>query len=427
MRRTCALTFVFAVTAGMFTYACSDDTEALRSDGPSEGGRDGGNTNGDRPTVEDASLHDGGDAGTDADSGDASDDAATDDAATDDAGPAHKIVVLRVGELDGGSISPGAGQLFLDEYELGGNTLVRSIRLPTQVNGDQRAIVQTAAPSQVREGAISSSTDGRSVVVTGYTGHSDDATPPYSSAPSDNPRVVARITADGSVDTSTLISDSFAANYVGGAAISGNDIWIGGNANNNPGDGPLQYLRFGNSVAGGATNGTEVVAPYYAHNCVRIFEDQLYASTNEWRIVSIGTGLPTTGPQVETPVVTDPIGASEFEFVDLDGKPGAERLYVAVDGMGVNAGVPGGVRKYVYDSKSKTWTYSTTFRESLNSGLRGLAAYKEGDDVIIVATTTDGDKLVRFVDPATGTPMSTVIATAPHGAMYRGVTHAPKP
>ena len=226
------------------------------------------------------------------------------------------------------------------------------------------------------------------------------------------------------MDTTTLISDSFGANYVGGAAISGTNVWIGGNAGTG---GPLQYLSFGNSVGGGATSGTQIVAPWYAHNCVRIFEGQLYASASNYHILRVGTGLPTTGNQVETPLVEDAIGAFEFELVDMDGQPGAERLYIAVDGVGVNGGIPGGVRKYVYDAVEAKWTFSTTFRDDPTSGLRGLTAYKDGDDVILAATSTDGRKLVRFVDPAVGTPTLAVIANAPTGVVYRGVTRAPKP
>jgi len=434
MRRAYALTFVFAVISGAFTYACSDETEPLPSNEPGDGGtgrdsgnggRDGQSSDDDPPTDDGGSPHDGDASTEDADSPDALD--ASDDAPIDggdeevDGGPPppHTVVVLRVGELDGGALSAGAAQVFLDEYELRKNTLVRTIRLPTEANGDHRPLVQST--TLIREGSLSTTEDGRAVVVAGYTGYPDDGTGPWTSRPADIPRVVARVTADGRVDTTTLISDSFGANYVGGATISGTDVWIGGNAGSG---GPVQYLRFGNSVGGGATTGTQIIAPFYAHTCLRIFEGQLYAAASNYIIYQVGTGLPTTGNQVETAIVEDAIGAFEFEFVDMDGQPGAERLYIAVDGIG---GIPGGVRKYVYDDAEKKWTFSTTLRDDPTSGLRGLTAYKDGDDVIVAATSPDGKRLVRIVDPAVGAATSTVIATAPDGVMYRGVTRAPKP
>jgi hypothetical protein len=420
MRKPYVLTAVLAVGVATFTYACTDDSKPIGVDDPQPDAGEAGTKKPDSSTSEpegDSGSDSGKDSGT-SDAGDAGD-------GGDGGQPPepHKVVVTRIAQLDGGTLGMFAAPVFIDEYELDTNTRVRSIALPTEKNGDNRALVQTPAEIKPTEGAIALSADGHSVAVTGYSDSSGfPAFAPYAAAP----RVVAKVKADGTVDTTTLLSDALATNFIGGAVISGNDVWLTGTGMET---GPVQYLAFGNSLNAGATGGAGVVeeAPgdntYYS---LRIFDGQLYASSFGGSILRLGTGLPKVADQPVTPVAEGITGAFEFEFVDLDGQPGAERLYVAVDGSG--EGISGGVKKFVYNANSQTWALNATFTSGVaaESGLRGLAAYKDGSNVVILATTKEGDKLLRYVDTGSGSPTATTIATAPAGVVFRGVSNAPK-
>lgn len=422
MRRLHALSVVFVLAAAASTYACSDDSE------PAPGGDD--LTGGEGPTREAGTDSNTIDAASDGQARDAGD--ARGDAADADAGPVaeHSVFLVRVGALDGTTVAPAAGQVFLDEYEPATSKRVRTIALPTTKNGDQQLFVQTMSTS-LNEGYISLSADHHSVVVTGYPSYYDDATPPFvlQGAPTPYYRVAATVSSDGAIDTSTMIASTvmtgpFPPTQIGGATRSGNNVWIAGTGMS--GAGSLRVIASGSSDTGGSN----LIPPSEPYEAVRIFDGQLYVSTTQGAISKIGSGLPTTDGQTVTPIVTGLTGVCEFEFVDTDGKPGADRLYVAASGStdpdaGSNA--VGGVKKYVFDQASKTWQLSSTFSSGVATSLRGLTAYKEGDDVVVVATTSEGDKLLRFVDKDSGAPTPTVVTTAPSGVIYRGVTNAPTP
>jgi len=418
----------------MFTYACSDDNDATTivapetdaGDSKDAGKRPNSGDGSDEPAAPtDSGAKDAASKPDASDAGDASDAADADSGI--DAGP-PKVVVLRAG--DGTTLGEAAVAAFLDEYELGTNTLTRTIALPTVANGDNHALVLSAPAVGDREGSISRSPDEHAIAVTGYTSYyTETATPPFVvMGPPDissRPRVVARVAADGAIDTTTLLSDSLHATYITGAAISGSDVWISGTTTGSAG--PVQHLTLGNSLNGGATTGGDIISPAEPHLALRIFEGQLYASTVGDKIRQLGMGLPTTSGQSVTTVIDGARGLFEFELVDLDGQPGAERLYVAVDGSAAADGVSGGVKRYVYDAQASTWNLDATFTDGVTTGVRGLTAYKDGANVVIVTTTAEGDRLLRFVDTGTGTPTSATIATAPTGAAFRGVALAPKP
>jgi hypothetical protein len=416
MRRFHALTVVFVLAGGALTYACSDDSGPIPADDPLDSGQ--------RPTGDadtDSGANDADSGGKARDAGDAGD---AGDGGDADAGgtPPHSVVLVRVGELDGGTVAPAAGQVFLDEYEPSTSKLVRTIALPTTTVGNQQLIVQSMTRS-LNEGYISLSADHHSVVVSGYPSYNPDMTPPYvvQGPPSTWFRVAATVAADGGIDTSTMIVGPFPPVQIGGATCSGTNVWMAGTGIN--GLGSVQLLTFGNSGSGG-----NLVPPSEPYEAVRIFDGQLYVSTRIGAIAKIGTGLPTTDGQTVTPIISGLPGAYEFEFVDTDGLPGADRLYVAASGSGEPDAGPdaaGGVKKYVFEQASKSWRLASTFSAGVTTGLRGLTAYKEGADVVVVATPLEGDKLLRFVDTGTGTPTPTVIATAPPGVIYRGVTNAP--
>jgi hypothetical protein len=107
------------------------------------------------------------------------------------------------------------------------------------------------------------------------------------------------------------------------------------------------------------------------------------------------------------------------------GVAGNDTLYVA-DDRTVASG--GGIQKWTFNGA--TWTLAATF-SAVNSGTatgyRGLAGAVLNGQVTLVGTTTEAtaNRVVVFVDPGSGSPTGTVIATSPPTANYRGVALQP--
>ena len=94
-------------------------------------------------------------------------------------------------------------------------------------------------------------------------------------------------------------------------------------------------------------------------------------------------------------------------------------LYVADD----RAFPGGGIQKWTFDGT--TWTQVNTFTNGATTGSRGLAGVVTGNNVTLVATTTNS-KLIVYVDDGSATPVGTVVATAALNTVYRGVAISPK-
>src|SRR5262245_24809049 len=121
------------------------------------------------------------------------------------------LVVLRVG-TGSAALSSAATQVFLDEYTPAGG-LVQSVPLPVAGSGSQRRL--TMSGSATSEGALALSADGRYLTLAGYD--TDPGTAAVAGTTSAAvPRVVGRVGGDGSVDTSTAVTDTFSGNNVRG-------------------------------------------------------------------------------------------------------------------------------------------------------------------------------------------------------------------
>ncbi|MFO1029632.1 MAG: hypothetical protein U1F60_01005 [Planctomycetota bacterium] len=152
------------------------------------------------------------------------------------------LVAVRVG--DGiVALSAAAAPMFLDEFTPAG-VLVQSIGLPTTTIGNQFACTQAGNASI--ESAISQSVDGRYFVVTGY-GAVPGTPNVASSASAVVPRVVARIGIDGSVDTSTGLSDAYSGGALTSAAtVDGTEYWmVGSHASGLAGTGGVRHAQQG--------------------------------------------------------------------------------------------------------------------------------------------------------------------------------------
>jgi hypothetical protein len=182
------------------------------------------------------------------------------------------LVIYRVGT--GTALTNAATDVFLDEYAPNG-TLVQSVAMPTADSDSNQTL--TAAGNSTTEGMITRSTDGSFIIVTGYD--AVPGTPSVSSSASLTiNRVIGRIAADGSIDTSTTTTAFSGTSIRGAASDNGSRFWAtGGNTG-------TVYQSLGASGAG-----TTVSTTVTNQRSVGIFNEQLYASnasgsnTRAWR------------------------------------------------------------------------------------------------------------------------------------------------
>lgn len=316
---------------------------------------------------------------------------------------AGNLVVVRVG--DGSvSLSSASAPVFLDEYTPGG-VKVQTITLPTAANLNNKPI--TVSGSATSEGALRRSTDGRFLTLAGY------ATPPgtasvVSTTSASVNRVVARVAGDGSVDTTSSISNLYSANNIRGAVTTdGSGFWTTG-----PNNG-VAYLPYGTNSA------TQLSTTVVNTRVPGIFNNQLYltsASGAFQGVSAVGSGAPTTSGQTIAALSGFPTasGPSPYGFVMTD----PNTVYIA-DDRAVASG--GGIQKWTLNGS--TWSLAYTLNAGLTSGARGVTAAINGSTVILYATTADS-KLVTVTDAGSVSSFQT-LAVAGTNTAFRGVDLTP--
>jgi YDG domain/Dockerin type I domain len=337
------------------------------------------------------------------------------------------LAIIRV---DNGAtaLSSAATASFIDEYTQSG-TLVQSIALPTAVSGGNNPL--TISGTSTSDGSLNRSSDGNFLVVPGY-GASPGTAAVTGTSSATVPRVIARIAADGNVNTATALNTFSANNIRSATSIDGNNFWaVGANSG-------VQYAALGAT----GTSFTNVSNTVTNLRTISIFGGNLYANSGSGttRLAQVGTGLPTTSGQSTTNIPGSPTTGSPYGFfyADLDaGVAGVDTLYVADDT--VNSATAGGISKF--SLVGGTWISNgiiaagVTATPSIVSGARGLTGSVSGTTVTLFGSSngTAGsttDTLFKVVDStgynATLSATPTVIATlVSANAVFRGVAFTP--
>lgn len=325
------------------------------------------------------------------------------------------IVVARVG--DGTTaLTAAATAVFLDEYTPAG-TLVQTIDMPTAVSSTNRIL--TASGNATSELAMTRSVDGRYLVLTGYSAAPGTAGV-VASLSTDVARVIGRVAADGTFDTSTSVGDTFSGSNIRAAAtVDGTSFYaVGGNSG-------VQYLPFG-----GFASAQLNTAPANIRS-LAIAGGNLYVSTasNPYIGLSqVGTGLPTTGGQTVAALPGFPattLGPSpySFYFADLSpAVPGVDVVYVTDDRT-----TAGGIQKW--SLASGNWVLNGTIAGTPTATLRGLNGSTTGTAVSLAASSAGS--LFLLTDNAgyntapSLTALPAAIATAGTNTAFRGIAFAP--
>ncbi|MBK7857245.1 MAG: hypothetical protein IPJ65_01220 [Archangiaceae bacterium] len=276
------------------------------------------------------------------------------------------------------------------------------------------------AGSTSSEGELTRSVDGRYLVMAGYA--ADAGTLAVAGTAAAATRLVCRVDGSGNLDLTTRLTNAFSGSNVRGAAsVDGTAFWVSGTSSP-AGDGGVHYALLG------AASSTRLISTPDNMRHVNIFDNQLYATSGSSpfvNVVTVGSGLPTTGGQTVTllPGLDGGAGRSPYSFAGLntDATAGADTLYVCDDGAIASGG---GVVKYIL--VGGTWTYVTTFTTGITSGCRGLAALRQGTlNIIIVSTAENPTRVVRFDDDGTTIPTAVPLSSAPTNTAYRGVALSP--
>jgi len=316
------------------------------------------------------------------------------------------LVVVRVGD-GAAALSPAATPQFLEQFDTLGAPVGLPIALPTTQSLPQ--LEATVAGSATSEGFVTQSTDGNYLVCVGYAAPVGTGSV-AGTASASVPRVVARIALNGSIDTSTCITNLFSAgNIRSGATQDGSQFWSAGS---NTG---VVHSTFG------ATTGTAVsTTPPTNLRVMGIANGQLYVSSGSspFRGVnSVGTGVQTSTGQtvVNLPPMNAQAGTpSPYDYWFAD----ASTCYVADDRSAASGG---GLQKWT--ESGGLWTLDWTIAPGPgNVTCRGLNGIRDQSGTTLYVTTTESNanRLLSLVD--TG-PLSTfnLLATAAANTAYRGV------
>jgi hypothetical protein len=325
--------------------------------------------------------------------------------------------VVRVG--DGATqLSAASAAVFIEERGWNGQVVGQPLALPTSRSGDRRPL--TLSGIATSEGALSLSLDGRYLTLAGYAAGPDRSN---IAATTDVDRVVARVDAASSIDTTTLLGDAFSgSNARSAASIDGTAFWVAGAS------GGVWFAPIGGSGL------EQIVATPDNVRLVALFGDQLFgcsAASPMTGVFAIGTGRPTSGRQNVIALAGLPqSGTSPYAFALLDrdlSVNGLDTLYLTDDRSPENDGNGGGIQKWTL--RAGTWSRAATFTAvgGETASFRGLAAAITQVGVLLVASTaeTSGNRLVAFLDDGSPNPTGIVVATAPNNTMFRGVALSP--
>ncbi|GEC61958.1 hypothetical protein GOX01_22890 [Gluconobacter oxydans] len=275
------------------------------------------------------------------------------------------------------------------------------------------------------------------------------------------PRVVADISYDGTVDTSTALYGVFNTNNIRSVAtVDGTSFYITGQGVKGDTTQGVFHADDGASVATAIDTSTDTRVTEIVNGVLYVSRDSTQGSGGTSNIASYGTTLPVSATQSEVlPAIDGSVTLTAAEENSLNASAVGTTvslspesyffasptvLYVADSGNPKAGGVgDGGLQKWTYNGTA--WTLDYTLSVGLNlvsntstsgtTGLIGLTGEVEGDEVVLYATNaTVGDLdqtyLFTVTDDldATTAPADesfTTLVTAAADTNIRGVSFAP--
>lgn len=334
---------------------------------------------------------------------------------------AGNYVVVRIGN-GSAPLTNAATATYLVEYSPTG-TVVQEVPLPTTTVGSNYALNESGTATS--DANLTRSADGRFLILTGYNSPIGTASVANTAVATTN-RVIGRIAADGTINTSTRINDAFDSNNIRAAAsLDGSSFYaVGANSG-------VRYLPLGNS---GATVALSTGTPVNLRT-INFFGGNLYvgaSNSGSFGVMQVGTGTPTATGQALALLPGFPSsGLSSFSFFCTDQSsavPGIDVIYVADDRVPTSGTVPngGGIQKW--SLVGGTWTQNGTIA-SATAAVRGLTGKVTGSTVTLIASGVDGlytvDDTAGYNAAPTTAALPAAFVTAPTNTVFRGVAPSP--
>jgi hypothetical protein len=322
---------------------------------------------------------------------------------------AGNIIVLQTS----GSVSKASNPIVLNELTPGGS-LVSNISLP--VSGSDA--IQTSGVFGGSEGFLTTSTDGKYLVIAGYN-TSSSFTDITATAANSVPRVVGKVTPSGIYIPLFSSTTFYNLNDIRGGVSDGTNVWVSGASTANT-DG-INY--FGPGTPAALATGA-VPAKAYG---LRIFNGRLYYSTqkagpvnttSQLGIFTMGNGLPVSSASV---VLSQVINTGTLLPQDFSFSPSGDTCYIAIS---MNT-ASGGIQKWV--KSNGVWSLAYTLSTgATNIGAYGLLVDYTNSLPILYATTyeTTGNRVIKLTDSGAGSIPITMVSAVP-GIYYKGISFSP--
>lgn len=339
---------------------------------------------------------------------------------------AGDLILYRVGDAGDAAGTTAATDVWLDEYTEAG-ILVGSMQMPTATGGGYNAL--TAQGNSTAEGFLTISPNEQYIALTGYAVAPGIGTPSTSTSATANRTVGIVNVSNGSLDTSTALTDaSSASSFRSAITTDGSSVWVLGGA------GGIRYTTVG------ATTSTQLLTTPTNLRQVEIYptadnpSGQLMLSTasgSAVRIGAVGSGLPTTSGQTITALPgtsgSSPNGPYAFVQLTLGNGSLPDTMYVADDG---NSSVE------KWSLVGGNWTLTGSIALTSPRGITAVETNGEVD-VFVTAGANSGNgitNIIKFVDASgydgTFSSGTNIITQLPAGQQFRGVvdlTLVPEP
>jgi hypothetical protein len=310
-----------------------------------------------------------------------------------------------------------------------------SVNAPLSLTASGSPLVLPNSSLESHEGQLTLSTNGQVLTLGAYEDalNPTDSLPANADTPTNAPRVVAVVSPNGSLNTSTVLSG--ASDYNGVSirqvtSIDGTQFIISGNGQKpavaSQDIGGLRFATLGASSTSSLNPANDIDVRTTA-----IFQTQLFGAsgssnnpTGGHNALKLGAGVPTSGGGVAfNTIAASPSGVvsgNQSPNFDVLGN-GATVLYLSDSSEG-----SGALDKWVFQSAFSTWLKEGSVALS---GLEDLATSVSGSNVDIYGSTATG---IFHLSDTTGSgsisgDSFSQIVTAATGTTFYGLSFAPTP
>ncbi|HRE41130.1 MAG TPA: T9SS type A sorting domain-containing protein [Ignavibacteria bacterium] len=322
------------------------------------------------------------------------------------------IVIVRIGESSSNiPLSNAASKVFLDEYSTNG-ILIRSIELPSKLSGSNLRLTLNGINSG--NGYISTSTDGKFLLISGYDAN---AGTPNVSDLSEVKKTIGIIDIFGNVNTSFSVNErDYTDNIYSLTSDAGKNFWMSVTGKTKTGE-----IKFTSIIENGFTN--PVINSGLQTRIIKIINNSIYVSgiSNQYSgIFKVGNGLPVSSGQSSALISGFPVALNKSP-IDFSINKLENIIYVA-DNNKISEG--GGIQKWV--NENGNWVFKYILNNGLTNGLRSISVDWSGSSPVIYAITSElnFNKFVKITDAGSSSQFS-VLKTSVNQTTFKSLTFAP--